>query len=56
MIDGNQCTIVWYVDDNKIFYVDPNVVTCILEKIKNHFGDLFISRGDTHDLLGLTIK
>ena len=30
MIDGNQCTIVWYVDDNKLSYVDLNVVTDIL--------------------------
>ena len=31
MIYGKQCTIAWYVDDNKISYVDPKVVTDILE-------------------------
>ena len=30
-IDGNQCTIVWYVDDKNILHADPNVVTDILE-------------------------
>ena len=31
MIYGNQCTIVWYVDDNKLLHVDRNTVTDILE-------------------------
>ena len=39
MINGKQCTIVWYVDDNKISHVDKNVVTDILEKLKGHFGN-----------------
>ena len=56
IIDEKQCTIVWYVDDNKLSHVYPNVVTDILEEIKKRFGDLVISRGDTHDLLGMTIK
>ena len=56
MIYVKQCTIVWYVDDNKLSHVDTNVVTDIIEEIKNHFGDLVISRGDTHDFLGINIK
>ena len=28
-INGKQCTIAWYVDDNKIFHVDSKVVTKI---------------------------
>ena len=56
MIDGNQCTIVWYVYDNKLSHVDPNVVTDILEELKKHFGDMVIRRGDTHDFLGMNIK
>ena len=56
MIYGKQCTIVWYVDYNKLSHVDPNVVTGILEEIKKHFGYLVTSRGGTHDLLGMTIK
>ena len=31
IINGKQCTIVWYVGDNKLSYLDPNVVTDILE-------------------------
>ena len=47
---------LWYVDDNKLSYVDPNIVTDILEEMKKHFDDMVISRGDTHDLLDITIK
>ena len=35
IINGKQCTIVWYVDDNKLSHKDPNVVTEILEIMKN---------------------
>ena len=56
IIDGKKCTILWYVDDKKLSHVDPNVVTDILEQIRNHFVDMVISRGDTHDFLGMTIK
>jgi hypothetical protein len=55
VINGKQCTIVFYVDDNKLSHVDPNVVTEILDKISEHFGDLVITRGKTHDFLGMTM-
>lgn len=55
MINGKQCTVAWYVDDNKLSHEDPEVVTEVLNAIKDHFGDLVITRGDTHDLLGMTI-
>ena len=51
-----QCNIVWYADDNNLSHVDTNVVTDILEYIKKHYGDLVITKGDTHDFLGMTIK
>ena len=56
MIYGKQCTIVWYVGDNNLLRIDPNVVTDILEENKKQFGDLVISRGDTNDFLVITIK
>ena len=56
MIDGKQCTIAWYVDDNKLSHEDPQVVTDVLNAVKEHFGELVISRGDEHDLLGMKIK
>ena len=35
IIDGSQCTIAWYVDDNKISHVEPAVVTMIIKKSRN---------------------
>jgi hypothetical protein len=55
MINGKQCTIAWYVDDNKLSHISKDVVTEILEKVKEHFGELVISRGDKHTLLGMHI-
>ena len=56
MINGKQCTIAWYVDDNKLSHADPRVVTEILDAVKEHFGELVISRGNKHDLLGMKIE
>ena len=56
MINGKQCTIAWYVDDNKVSHEDPKVVTDIIEEIKKHFGDLKVNRGNIHDFLGMKIK
>jgi hypothetical protein len=55
IIDGKQCTIAWYVDDNKISHLDEKIVTNILDEIKSHFGELVISRGNEHTLLGMHI-
>ena len=32
IIEGKQCTVVWYVDDNKISHMNSQVVDqCIVE-------------------------
>ena len=56
VINGHQCTIVFYVDDNKISHRDPAVVSSVLDAISGHFGDLSISRGRKHDFLGMNIE
>lgn len=33
-IDGHQCTVAWYVDDNEISHKNENVVTDILNMIE----------------------
>ena len=55
LINGKQCTIVWYVDDNKVSHVDNQVVTEVIEIMKGHFGDLVVTRGKTHNFLGMNI-
>ena len=39
-----------------MLHIDPNVVTDIMEEINKNFGYLVISRGNTHDFSGMTIK
>ena len=38
MIDGHQCTIAWYVDDNKISHVDEKVVTKVINRLSLNLG------------------
>ena len=56
MIDSKQCTIVWYVDDNKISHVDPNVVTNVIQKIEGKFGKMSNTRGKEHEFIGMNLK
>jgi hypothetical protein len=55
MFDGKQCTITWYVDDNKISHVDANVVTKVILKIEERFGKMSVTRGKKHVFLGMEI-
>ena len=52
-IEGTQCTVAWYVDDNKISHVNPRVVTTIIEKIEEQFGKMTVTRGREHVFLGM---
>ena len=55
-IEGSQCTICWYVDDNKISHINPTVVDDVIRKIEEKFGPMSKTRGDEHDFLGMEIK
>lgn len=55
-INGKQCTIVWYVDDNKISHADPKVVDDIISKLESKFGKMSQTRGSQHDFLGMTMN
>ena len=39
MVNGEQCTICWYVDDCKISHKDPNVVTWVIDNTEKRFGE-----------------
>ena len=54
-INGKQCTICWYVDDNKVSHVEYDVVTEILESIEKKFGKMSITRGKKHSFIGMDI-
>ena len=55
MFDGKQCTIAWFVDDNKISHVDHKVVTEVILKIEKRFGKMTVTRGKEHIFLGMHI-
>ena len=56
MIDGKQCTLGWYVDDNKLSHVDPKVVDDILAMVEGYFPGLVVERGEALNFLGMELK
>ena len=54
-IKYKQCTISWYVDNNKVSHVDEEVNTKVIETISEHFGNLVVSRGKKHKFLVMDI-
>ena len=54
-IQDKQCTIVWYVDNNKVSHLDEEVKTNVIEGISEHYGNLTVSRGKKQRFLGMDI-
>ena len=60
IINGNQFTVLWHVDDLKISHKDPKEVDKFIEWTKQKYEDENItkikpSRGKVHDYLGMTL-
>ena len=45
IIEGSQCTIVWYVDNNKISHANSKVVSQVIAEIEKKFGKMTVKRG-----------
>ena len=43
------------MDDNKLPLKNPSITSKIIYKIKKHFGDLSVVRGNKHTFLGMNI-
>ena len=56
LIDGKQCTIVWYVDDCKISHVDSKVVDSIISQLEDKYGKMTITRGSKHVYIGMELE
>jgi hypothetical protein len=56
IIDGKQCTILWYVDDNKISHVSSTIVDRIIDDIEARFGKMVVTRGKRHTFLGMVFE
>ena len=56
MIDGKQCTIAWWVDDNCLTHLSAKVLDRIIERIKLKLGKMAVTRGETHTFLGINLS
>ena len=54
-INGTQCTVCFYMDDNKISHVDINVIKDIVKNLEKHFGPTTTTFGDEFNFLGMNI-
>ena len=54
-INDKQCTIQWYVDDNKVTHVSEDVITGVIDITNKHFGELVVSHGKKHTFIGMGI-
>lgn len=55
MINGKQCTICWYVDDNKLSHMEAKVLDELVDTMKGYFGELTVTKGKKHQFLGINI-
>jgi len=56
VVNGNQCTICWYVDDCKISHVDAAVVDDIISTLEKRFGKMTVKRGTKHTFVGMDFE
>lgn len=58
MVDGNQCTVAWHVDDLKISHVDEAVAESVILALDKRYrkeAPLSVTQGKVHEYLGMTI-
>ena len=56
LVNGKQCTRVWYLDNNKVSHMEAKVVEDSINNLKNHFGELVVTRGKKHIFWGTNIN
>jgi hypothetical protein len=59
IINGSQCTKTWHVDDLKILHGDHNVVSKVIEDIREKFGmgaTLTVTHGKVYEYLGMNLN
>ena len=58
IVNGEQLTTVWHVENCKISHKDKAVVSDTIRKLEERFGkesSITVTRGPVHDYLGMTI-
>ena len=56
MINGKQCTIIWWVDDNHISHMSDGVIDMVISTIEERFGKMAVTRGKEHVFLGMKLR
>jgi hypothetical protein len=58
LIDGEQCTVVWHVDDLKVSHKCEKVVLDLIQALNEQYGQLkplTVNTGKIHPYLGMTL-
>ena len=55
-IKGIQCTIAWYVDDNKASHVEQDVIDDVISKVEERFLVLKVTKCNVHTFIGMKIR
>ena len=58
-IEGQQCTILWHVDDLKLFHVSDRVLDKVITSLNKQYGKimlLMVTHGKVHNYLRMTIN
>ena len=55
-INDKQCTIQWYVDDNKVTHVSEYVITGVINIMKKQYGEFVVSHGKKHAFLRMNTE
>ena len=56
LVNGKQCTLVWYVDDKKVSHMEEKLVEGLIKCLKDRFGKLVVTRGNKYNFLGVNIN
>ena len=56
LVNGKQCTLLWYVDYNKVSHIESKYVEDLIKDLKNNFRELVVTRGKKHIFLGVNIN
>ena len=55
-INRKQCTIACYVDDNKVSHVEQGIIDNVINKVKERFQGLTVTKGNMHKFLEIKTR
>ena len=53
IVNVKQCTLLWYMEYNKVLYKEEKVVEDLIINLKKHFGELVVTIGKKNIFLGM---